>query len=142
MNWKGNIKELQEKFWNGETSLEEEKILRSYHAENASEDILAHYLKYTKDQSAIIYTPKNKANVVRMTRRKIISIAASVAILVSAFFLFDNNSKPSNIYVASSPEEALLITQNAFAFINSKVNHTNNLVISNLSEYNKVNFFN
>lgn len=141
MSWKGNIEDLHEKFWNGESTLEEEKILKTYYADNPSEDVTGQYFLFLKDEGAITYSAKKKDNVIKMGSRKILSIAASVAVLVAAVFLLKPTNASSDVYVANSPEEALLITQNTLAFISGKVNKSNDVLFNNLSEYNKINFF-
>ena len=144
MNSKDNFKELQEKFWNGETSLEEEKLLKTHYAENQSDDELSIYFDYLKSEQEITYTPKKEAKVVRFNWRRIMSIAASFAVLVSAFFLVQGNqwgNGSGGTYYAQSPEEALEITQNALSIINSKLNQGNAMIFNNLEEYNKVNLF-
>lgn len=141
MNWKDNIEDLQEKFWNGETSLEEEKWLKSYHSENDTDDITAHYFNFLVEEGAVNFKPKEKVKTLRLRVRTIYSIAASFAILVTAVLLMQpNGGSTENVYVAQSPEEALEITQNALAFISGKVNKSNDLIFNSLNEYNKINF--
>ncbi len=140
MNWKDNIEDLQEKFWNGDTTLEEEKLLRSYHLEQDEDDVTAHYFNFLTDEANISFNPKKKAKTLRMRARTIYSIAASFAILVTAFLLMQPRNSKAEVYLAQSPEEALEITQNALAIISDKVNRSNDLIFDNLNEYNKINF--
>ena len=140
MSWKDNIENLQDKFWNGETSLEEEKILKSHFKELDEDDITAHYFSYLAKEGAIAYEPRQKVKTMRFRARTIYSIAASFAILVTAVLLMRPTTSGPDVYVAQSPEEALEITQNTLAFISGKVNKSNELIFNNLNEYNKINF--
>jgi len=142
MSSKINIAELQEKFWNGETSLEEEKLLKSHFAEGESNDGIDVYFQYLSTEKALNYAPKKQVKVVRMnTTRRVMAIAASLIVLVSGYFFIQQNHTQDNVYYAQTPEEALEITKNALSVINNNVNKGNSLIFNNLNEYNKVNLF-
>ena len=95
---------------------------------------------FLTDEANISFNPKKKAKTLRMRARTIYSIAASFAILVTAFLLMQPRNSKAEVYLAQSPEEALEITQNALAIISDKVNRSNDLIFDNLNEYNKINF--
>jgi len=142
MSWEGNIDELIDKFWKGETTLEEEKVLQDHWSSSDLEDnVDSIYFEYLTDERGKSYSPQQRSGIVYMFRKNMVAIAASVAILLASVFTFNSLKEKPEVYIVDTPEEALLVTQNAFAFINSKVQKGNDAVFSNLDEFNKFNFF-
>ena len=142
MSWKGNIEELNEKFWRGETTLEEDKMLQNYHHDSKDKNsIESAYFEFLDDQRNVIYAPQKKRGVVHMFRKNMVAIAAGMAVLIGSVVVFNTSNRKHNVYIASTPEEALHITQNTLAYIHSTVQHGNTVVFSNLEEFNNINFF-
>ena len=146
MSWTGNINELKEKYWSGETTLEEERLLKEHFATSQNDDLEGLYFQYLDEQKAVVFTPseKRRPGIIVMLKRRIPAIAAGLAILLASVLVINQNRSrnEANIYVAQTPEEALMITQKAFAFINNEVNNGNQKVRNNLNEFDKILFFN
>lgn len=145
MSWTGNINELKEKYWNGETTLQEERILKDHFQNEGTEDLDCLFFQYLNEQKSIEYIPVvRKTGIIVMLRKRLPAIAAGLAILLASVLVINQNrvGNKSNVYVAQTPEEALLITQSAFAFINNEVNMGNEKVMNRLSEFDKILFFN
>jgi hypothetical protein len=144
MNWKGNIEELKEKYWLGQTTLEEEKLLKEHGLGRDDEDIEDLYFQFLSEQKDVIYNPKRKASIIQIFRKNISAIAAAVALVIVSILVFNPPMKKSKPMVieAKTPEEALLITQSAFAIIGDKINQSNAMVVKNMNQFDKILFFN
>lgn len=128
-----SINNLIEKYWAGETSLEEERLIKTYFMSgNVSEEHedMAPLFDFFSIESEItvgdldldleVTKPKPK---VRRLFPRLLTIAASMAILISAsMLLFNNNSTIyKNKYTElQDPEEALEITMEALGFLSNK----------------------
>ena len=138
------IKALLEKYYNGETSLEEEKQLQRYFTGNEVDE------KFTEDRAIFIYTTEKanetnqlpdlgneiwdniekKENIKQLKNRKLyhysLSIAASIAILVVSFFFITNEiNKQSTVSfndTYENPELAYLQAKEALLYVSSKLN--------------------
>lgn len=122
------IEILIEKYFQGETSIAEEKELRSYFS---SQDVAPHLEQYVamfgyfteaKQQEFTQEIPQHTK------KRKVmwLSIAASVAVLFGmvAFFMINTNQAVNQNELGSydSPEQAFEETQKALALLSSNVN--------------------
>lgn len=122
------IEILIEKYFQGETSIAEEKELRSYFS---SQDVAPHLEQYVamfgyfteaKQQEFTQEIPQHTK------KRKVmwLSIAASVAVLFGmvAFFMINTNQVVNQNELGSydSPEQAFEETQKALALLSSNVN--------------------
>lgn len=129
-----NIDNILEKYWKGETSLEEEHQLRNYFKSDSIEDRHQQYkalfgffsqeqqLKIKDDEISIgrsmVRTTKVRSLMIRMT-----AIAASVVILLGiGMQIFDqNDTMYKNKYTElQDPDEALAITMDALGFLSNK----------------------
>ncbi|MDY6801146.1 MAG: hypothetical protein SVU94_07970 [Bacteroidota bacterium] len=138
------IKALLEKYYNGETSLEEEKRLQNYFSANETEK------EFAEDRAIFIFTTEeaketnqlpdlgneiwNKIekneNIKGLKNRKIVrfslSVAASIAILVVSFFFIQKEiNKQSTITfndTYENPELAYIQAKEALLYVSSKLN--------------------
>ncbi|MFO7827610.1 MAG: hypothetical protein R6V23_03235 [Bacteroidales bacterium] len=138
------IKVLLEKYYKGESSLEEEKLLRNYFAGSQVDDELLDHKDIfvfsenefkasddIPDLSNEIWNNIEKINSVKqLKKRKLyhysLSIAASIAILVvSFFFIQDEINQGSPVQFEDTydnPELAYLQAKEALLFVSSKLN--------------------
>ncbi len=128
------IRHLLNKYWETETSLEEEKLLKQYFSSgNVSEefqeysplfDFYATELSRTSElneSSGISLLEKQKKSNVIHLRKAIIGVAAAGLIAFSVFWMkseVDSGAQFANTYhEVEDPEEALKITKDALAFL-------------------------
>jgi hypothetical protein len=122
------IEILIEKYFEGETSIAEEKELKAYFS---SLDVAQHleqykpvfgYFSQAKQEQFTATIP------LKSKRRKIVawlSVAASVVVMLGiGFFAYQNTSEPTqeNLGVIDDPEIAFRETQKALALISKHVN--------------------
>ena len=117
------IDELLEKYWDGQTNLEEEKEIKSYFKSNPSLNNESHYFRYLSNQKSV----KFENPVVIKKKKKWISIAATVTIgVVTAALVFNDANKDP--FAIEDPEKALQATKEALMMISSELkqgqNHT------------------
>jgi len=136
-----NAKNLIEKYFQGETTLEEEARLREYFNQNEAEEFLKPYqplfqfFEHEKEQTlgsefdqklmAQIESPA-KVVPIRNWRRTTLSIAAVAVVLIAAFMLLKpNEPKPhqgATIIEINDPDMAYEETVEALRFLSSKLN--------------------
>ena len=124
-----NIDILLEKYFQGETSIAEEKELRSYFS---SQDVAPHLEQYKAVFGFFIQARKQEfAQQIPQTAKKRnvkwLSVAASVLVLLGiATFFMINTNEPVNhqhdLGTYESPELAFKETQKALALLSSNVN--------------------
>ena len=122
------IEILIEKYFEGETSIAEEKELKAYFS---SSDVAQHleqykpvfgYFSQAKQEQFTATIP------LKSKRRKIVawlSVAASVVVMLGiGFFAYQNTSEPTqeNLGVIDDPEIAFKETQKALALLSKHVN--------------------
>ena len=120
-----NIEHITKKYWEGETSLQEERQLKEYYSNQSElqtpEQALFQFFDNEKRRTTDIQLVVPKQKVFQL-RRMVFSIAASLILVVSAFWVINNNSRSGGYdYVVEDPEVALEITKGAFALLNSKM---------------------
>ncbi|MBK7096652.1 MAG: hypothetical protein IPH57_16895 [Saprospiraceae bacterium] len=127
-----NIDDLIKKYWEGETSLEEESEIKKILKNNENQEYaelktMFAFFDAEKDirYPGIIKSKKNK--IVKGSFIKSIAVAASIILLIGAgiYFYTDNtNKKIVNISSGEiqDPEEALKITKEALAFLSVNYN--------------------
>jgi hypothetical protein len=124
------IEDLLEKYFQGETSIAEEKELKNYFSSpNVAQHLEQYkpmfgYFSQVKEQKSTQTIPlkTKKRNVAWL------SIAASVVVLlgVGTFYVSEKNAAPAvaqtELGTYDDPEEALAATQKALALLSSNVN--------------------
>ena len=140
MNEMKEINGLKEKYWAGETTLAEEQRLRSHmesHPEEAGPEqmlftFFAEERQRTYERSVKMPTPWIK----RLTHT-ILPLAASLILIVGAVWVVNNNSNTTtNEIIVDDPETALQITREAFALLNGKVDHGEQMLKDNIALIN------
>ncbi len=122
-----NIESLLEKYFDGETSIEQEKQLTNYFS---SENVAQHLQQY---QPMFKYFEKEKQTIFKQeivlkSNKKIVwfSMAASVILLagIGTFYLMNNKqaSPEEGLGTYKSPEIAFVETQKALQMLSSNVN--------------------
>ena len=139
-----NIDVVIEKYWKGETSLEEEKLLKKHFSnqsdQESPEQALSSYFSEegSKTYTKVIEMPKSA----RRSYSIIISIAATLLILIGALWTFNNgNQAYSNEIVIDDPQVALEITREAFALLNGKVGQGEEAIMDHIEHLDKTLIF-
>lgn len=135
---KQQINELLEKYFEGETSISEERTLKSYFNTDAVDEDHELYKSlfsyYSIAQTDKLETDLNltrivaqKQSALRIMRFKIMSIAAVFIILIASVFFFNNQldevSSPELVQnEIEDPEDALEATLEALAYLGIQFN--------------------
>lgn len=135
-------KELQEKFWKGETTLQEERELQSLAGEDKTLDSYFHGFSDLKDASididvkSLLQSEEPVAKIRSLRVRNLWAYAATVALLVFAVFTYNNNTTAPEIAVTEetydNPEEALEQTEAALAYLMSRMKTGQNKTKNNV----------
>ncbi len=155
-----SIDSLIEKYWEGETSLEQEKMLQEYfNSEYLSpqHEQFKDYFQYCVLQQNVILNSFNKSEVDASNTttqesktfkvlpfRKWAYAAAAVFVLglSSLFVVQQMNSKesaPSLVHEIEDPEEAYRVTMEALAMLSYKYKKSEDAFMDNISHLNAVN---
>jgi hypothetical protein len=128
------IKELLDKYWAGESSLEEEsQIADYYHGSDIDSELLQFkpLFNFYRDEKKVelersieSMLPKQEAKIFTINRVR--AVAATLAIIVASVFGFNylqtnpitNNSVNATVEV-QDPEEAYALTMEALAYLSS-----------------------
>jgi len=148
---------LLEKYWEGETSVREEEVLKAYFksgkiTENHVQ--FAEMFAYFDAQSQIKYNDekevesKPEVKVIHFNFRKWISVAAAAVVLTIGAVFVVNNLKPethtqqfANINEIEDPEEALRVTKEALALVSKKFRKSQESVRQNMGALEKASIF-
>jgi hypothetical protein len=143
------INKILEKYWDAETTIQEEKQLLAYFKSGniASEHVqyqdLFNYYGYVANlqlEDKIISLPARTSFGIR---KNMIGIAASLIFLLSAGFFFVNNyingpAYHENTIVITEEEEAMQITKDALAFLSIKLDESSRNITSDVQKMGKV----
>lgn len=116
------INKLREKYWRGETSVEEEKdlkVLLNKQKEESPEKVFFKELEERKqEQGKIEFTyPKNRNAFIW----RVSSIAATIVILIAFAIGYNNYEKPDP-YEITNPQQAYEISLQALQLVSSELN--------------------
>ena len=142
------INELLDKYWEGETSLEEERELKNLILADDSLEFeeLKVMFSFFENESEIEYKgqfkPK-KTRVIFHNFRKNIAVAASILLLIfSGISILSTISRSSKSLIArseiSNPDEALKITEEALSLLAINYNKGEKSVRENLKNLEKL----
>lgn len=151
---------LLEKYWNGETTLEEERRLKETipndKTELSTKTMFSFFenekkIKFEKDFSHMenenlsSTTPENK--VIKLNYVRKLAVAASIVLLIAIGTLLNNNYfKESNNqfakYEINDPQEARDITEKALAMLAVNYNKGEVTVMENIKNLDKINIVN
>ena len=130
------IREVLERYWEGETSLDEEKELRSYFASSQVADEFIPFIplfaffdeeKHKEMPSDISLPNEIKKGGKVVNFKWLINVAASLVIFIAMFFINKNLNRESVEQYAyqdtyQTPEEAYLEVKQALLFVSTKMN--------------------
>ena len=152
-----DIECLLEKYWDGETDLKEEALIKAYFASGQiaeEHEPFAKLFEFFQDQSEITYTPSKdevsgKGSQVRSLHfRKILYAVAAISVLVlGSVFMFKNlqseteQNQYSNVQEIEDPEEAMRVTKEALALVSKKFRKSQETVTKNMGTFEKVSIF-
>ena len=135
------VEQLLEKYFQGDTTIAEEKQLKAYFSSN---DVAPHLAKYqslfgyfetqkeTKFEQKLPLQPRKQNTV------KWIGIAASFVVLfgLATFYFYPSEPKQEDLGTYDNPEEAFAATQKALLMVSEQVNIGMESVVY-LEEYEK-----
>lgn len=142
------INDLIQKYWEGQTTLEEEKQLHSHFSKEAKsgygtpEEALFSFFEAEKAKvsTGVINLPKKKeAKLFKLSYIR--AIAAGLALVMGSWWAvqhFDNAPKKITI---EDPEVALQVTKEALTFLKEKVNKGEEKVKDNIIHLDKTFIF-
>lgn len=154
------INELLNKYWEAETSPEEEKELREYFYQGnvaPQHEPFSPLFSYFQQQQEIVYTlpepeeikilAEKRPNVSTLTstRKYIYAIAAVFSLVLASWFIFQNMQKQpptmSNFTEIKHPEEAYRVTMAALTLVSGKLNKGTESIEIGMENVNKANIF-
>ncbi len=159
MSINSNIEALLNKYWEGESSLEDEAQLKSYFGSNNvhpdHEDYKDLFVFFGEESgltsslnlesgTKLLNSTTPVAKTISLTRR-LMSVAAIGIVLFSAFWLYqstEDNIKGTNsayVHEVEDAEEALRITKDALAFLSVKFDKSSNTIHDNVKKIKAVN---
>ncbi|CAM3767701.1 hypothetical protein FLGE108171_14235 [Flavobacterium gelidilacus] len=132
------IEELIEKYLEGNTSLQDENILKTYFTAqnipihlNQYKDVFGYYNEAKKETSKENILPKKQKS------KRWIGIAASIVLVTMiATYLYQNTPKEEDLGTFDTPEEAFVETHKALQLVANNINSGMENV-SYLEEYEK-----
>lgn len=119
------IEILLEKYFEGETTLQEEKELKAYFSSNNVAphlDVYVPMFTNFQKQKEIQFTKALPLQPRKQNNVKWIGVAASVVVLFGTLLYFNNQNTSKDLGTFSSPEEAFLETQKALHMVSLEVN--------------------
>ena len=127
------IEELRQKYWEGNTSLEEEAELKAYFTQNKTVGVEARYF----DSLAKSRNPSQQfAHPGKNSRRRWMAVAASITIGVIAVAVFMQPTEPKDPFLVEDPQEAYEITRSAMMMMSTGLNQ-GAVVTTELKKINK-----
>ncbi len=146
-----DIEKLLKKYWEGETTLEEEKLIKKHFAsDNPTNDNMESLFTFFENEKKITYQgnlqfPKKK--VLRLNFYREMAVAASIVLLLGLAFLIKNNINQNHKttlakYEVKDPKKAKEITKNALALLAKKYNKGETALSQNIKNIDKINIFN
>lgn len=134
------VEQLLEKYFQGDTTIAEEKQLKAYFSSN---DVAPHLVKYQslfgyfEIQKETQFKQKLPLQPRKQNTVKWIGIAASFVVLFGlATFYYPSFSKQDDLGTYDNPEEAFIATQKALQMVSEQVNIGMESVVY-LEEYEK-----
>ena len=115
------IEELLNKYWQGNTTLQEEAELKNYIQKSEIGTPMAQYVAQLKKQQQVL---PNRAfeHPGKKQRQTWLSIAASLVLGISVAFWVLNDAKSQREYVIEDPQEAYEMTRKALFMVSATLN--------------------
>lgn len=146
-----NFEELLDKYWNAETTLEEERKIRKYLSENNDNEYnpVKTLFGFYEAESKIIYSGelnknKSKSKVIKWNFNNVAAVAASVVLLVSAagLYFYNTYKAGSNHEIfageVNDPDEALKITRQALAILSENYDKAGKSIAAPIEKLEKL----
>jgi hypothetical protein len=135
------VEQLLEKYFQGDTTIAEEKQLKAYFSSN---DVAPHLAKYQslfgyfETQKGTQFEQKLPLQPRKQNTVKWIGIAASFVVLfgLATFYFYPSEPKKEDLGTYDNPEEAFAATQKALLMVSEQVNIGMESVVY-LEEYEK-----
>lgn len=135
------VEQLLEKYFQGATTIAEEKLLKAYFSSN---DVAPHLAKYQslfgyfEIQKGTQFEQKLPLQPRKQNTVKWIGIAASFVVLfgLATFYFYPSEPKHEDLGTYDNPEEAFIATQKALLMVSEQVNVGMESVVY-LEEYEK-----
>ncbi len=151
-----NINNIIDKFWLGESTLEEEAILRAYFNSDTIESIhqpFQAYFNFIKSERNIQFdkelslpgtTVQPAAKIIKLrSMRKWIGVAASILILVGFFWILNlQDNKTTQLDTYENPELALEQAKEALFFLSNKMDKSAQSTAEQIKQLEKLSIFN
>ena len=146
-----DINKLMEKYWEGETTLDEEKLIKEHFASGKSSDnTLQTLFNFFKEEKGITYKkeiklPDKKVFNINFSRE--IALAASIVLLLGLAFIirgyvYNPTHNQLAKYEVKDPDKAREITNNALAFLAKNFNKGEKTLSKNIKNINKIDIIN
>ncbi len=115
------IELLLEKYWQGETTLEEERKIKKYLSSHKNISPEARYFQ------AVVARKSVKADSIPLRNNRFtrMSVAASVAVGILVAFFVVKDAQTKEAFVVDDPQQALEITRNALMMVSSGLKEGN-----------------
>ena len=131
MHMESQIDKLLEQYWNGETSLEEEKAIKSHFKSHPTLNNESHYFRFLVKQKSVKYEG-SKANNRKKAR---LFAAATITIgIITAMLIFNDARKDP--FAIDDPEKALQATKEILMMIGSELKQGQSHTLE-LTKFNK-----
>ncbi len=135
------VEQLLEKYFQGATTIAEEKQLKAYFSSN---DVAPHLVKYQtlfgyfETQKGTQFKQKLPLQPRKQSTVKWIGIAASFVVLfgLATFYFYPSEPKHEDLGTYDNPEEAFVATQKALLMVSEQVN-VGMESVAYLNEYEK-----
>ncbi|GAB4244775.1 MAG: hypothetical protein Tsb0034_23110 [Ekhidna sp.] len=126
------IDELLEKYWKGETTLEQEKVIKAHFKQNPALTGEGHYFRYLSNQKNQKFeAPKS----LKVKKKAWLSAAATVAVGLLTALLVINDAK-KDPFAIEDPEKAFQATKEALMMIGAELNQGQSHTME-LTKFNK-----
>lgn len=114
------IRELEEKYWAGETSLAEEAELKAYHKKNPSLTMEGRYWNALQTKQSQSSTKPFKHPSANLKSRWMMAAVITAGLLAAVLVIQDARSQRE--FVVDDPKEAYEITRKALLMVSSGLN--------------------
>jgi hypothetical protein len=161
MNNKEEILILITKYWNAETSIDEEKMISAYirnHPDDVNFQGVAPLFQYFNEESKITYNgavplsmnqnTRNDSSIAFFFRKNLLSIAAMISLAIVSVFLLQQlpTSEAKSLasgkhVIIEDPDEAYETVLAALPTVATKLNQGEEKAKSSIESFNRVNIF-
>jgi len=147
-----NIEKLLDKYWNGETTLEEEKLIKKYFASGNTTDYdnIKSVFDFFEKEKNISYKGQiniPERNIVRMKFLRKIAVAASILLLIGTLWfagkhIWSAEDKQYAAHEVKDEEKARQITEYALALVGKNYKKGEDILLKNMENAQKINIVN